>query len=443
MGRFIFCLLILTAALCAAGADDRHVVIVTLDGFPSYVFHDPHAPIPTLRRLAAEGVSAEGMRPSNPAITWPNHTTLVTGVTPAKHSVIFNGLLVREGLGKPDRVEMTRDQGELIKVPTLWDVAHTAGMSTAAINWPCSRNSATLNDCMPDVPNQYDRTSPELRKELIEAGIMPASKPGFGMLSPPQQDQMWTAAACYVIRRHQPNLLVLHLLLTDTVHHQYGPQSTAAFAAMAVADYELHDVLTALSDAGIRDKTTVIVTSDHGFARFTKLLQPNVLLHRDGITPGQVQIITEGGCAFVYFNDSSAGWTEQVTGIFKGREGVEDVLRPDAFPALGLPTPDKNPRMANLLLTARDGYSFGPGSFGEYVMSAPKSYTVGGHGYLSDNPRMAAMFVAAGRGIKKGAKLGRFDNTCVAPTAARLLGCSLPNPDGHVLTEILTEDLSR
>jgi hypothetical protein len=99
--------------------------------------------------------------------------------------------------------------------------------------------------------------------------------------------------------------------------------------------------------------------------------------------------------------------------------------------------------MANLLLTARDGYSFGPGSFGEYVMSAPKSYTVGGHGYLSDNPRMAAMFVAAGRGIKKGAKLGRFDNTCVAPTAARLLGCSLPNPDGHVLTEILTEDLSR
>jgi arylsulfatase A-like enzyme len=442
MARFVFWLVILTTALTAIAADDRHVVIITMDGFPEYVFRDPHAPIPTLRRLAAEGVAADGMRPVNPAITWPNHTTLVTGVKPEKHSVLFNGLLIREGSGKPNRVEMAADQSELIKVPTLWDLAHARGMRTAAVNWPCTKNSPTLDDCMPDVPAQYERTTPELRKELIEAGILPVTKPGFGMLSPPQQDQLWTAAACYIIRRHQPNLLVVHLLLTDTIHHQYGPQSNAAFSAMAVADYELHDILNALSDAGIRDKTTVIVTSDHGFARFTNLLQPNVLLRREGILPGQVQIITEGGCAFVYFNDSSPAWTERITGIFKGREGIQDVIRPDVFPSLGLPTPDKNPRMGQLMLTAKDGFSFGPGPFGEYVMSAPKAYTTGGHGYLSDNPRMEAIFVASGRGIKKGAKLWKFDNTCVAPTAAKLLGYTLPGADGHVLNSILTDDAS-
>jgi len=78
----ILLFLIVISACSAALAEDRHVVIITLDGFPAYLFHDPRAPIPTLRKLAAEGVSAEGMRVSNPSITWPNHTTLVTGVTP-------------------------------------------------------------------------------------------------------------------------------------------------------------------------------------------------------------------------------------------------------------------------------------------------------------------------------------------------------------------------
>src|SRR5579859_5871214 len=63
MARFVMWLVVLTTALSAAGADDRHVVIITMDGFPEYVFRDPHAPIPTLRRLAAEGVAADGMRP--------------------------------------------------------------------------------------------------------------------------------------------------------------------------------------------------------------------------------------------------------------------------------------------------------------------------------------------------------------------------------------------
>src|SRR6185312_7319205 len=144
-----------------------------------YVYRDPHAPIPTLRRLASQGVAAEGMHPSNPAITWPNHTTLVTGVRPAKHSVIFNGLFVRDGQGKPARIDMTRNQSELIATPTIWDICHAAGFSTAAVNWPCTRGSSTLDDCLPDCPNPFDHTTRELRKELIEADIMPSTRTTF------------------------------------------------------------------------------------------------------------------------------------------------------------------------------------------------------------------------------------------------------------------------
>ena len=77
-------------------ASSRHVVIISLDGFPSWALDDPSLPVPTLRRLAAKGALAKGMRPVNPTVTWPNHTTLITGVTPAKHGVLYNGLLKRD-----------------------------------------------------------------------------------------------------------------------------------------------------------------------------------------------------------------------------------------------------------------------------------------------------------------------------------------------------------
>ena len=48
-----------------------------------------------------------------------------------------------------------------------------------------------------------------------------------------------------------------------------------------------------------------------------------------------------------------------------------------------------------------------------------------------------AMFVAVGRGIKRGVKLGVIDNRSVAPTIAHLLGENLPGADGKVLVEIL------
>src|SRR6185369_9680941 len=100
---------LLAAALgggCVQAANsDQHVVLITLDGFPAYLWHDESLPLPNLRRLAAEGTVADAMTIANPAITWPNHTTLVTGVSPRRHGVLYNGLVVRQGPDKPNRIE--------------------------------------------------------------------------------------------------------------------------------------------------------------------------------------------------------------------------------------------------------------------------------------------------------------------------------------------------
>src|SRR5713226_5137344 len=120
-------------ALCAPAfaqvpAPQRMVVMISLDGFPAYALDDPKLPIPTLRRLAREGVIASSMQPVNPTFTWPNHTSLVTGVDASQHQVLFNGLLTHpDGGGRPS-LEPWRDKDLMVQVPTIYDVAYEAGL---------------------------------------------------------------------------------------------------------------------------------------------------------------------------------------------------------------------------------------------------------------------------------------------------------------------------
>jgi len=191
----------LMAAWFCQAAEDQHVVLITIDGCPARMFWDAKTPIPRIRQLAADGVAAEGLRISNPTLTWPNHTTLVTGVQAASHSVLYNGILVREGPGQPVKVDPKRGKAELVAVPTLYDGLHKAGLRTAAINWPCTRDSTSLDDDFPDVPDSVLHTTPRLRQELVAQHILPDDQEKtFRALTGPGRDEVWTKAACHLIR---------------------------------------------------------------------------------------------------------------------------------------------------------------------------------------------------------------------------------------------------
>ena len=96
-------------------AASRHIVLISLDGFRRGRSMIRILPMPTLRALAGRGAIAAGMRPVNPTVTWPNHTTFVTGVTPAKHGVLFNGILKRDP-GVPPRIEPWLPHDEMVRV---------------------------------------------------------------------------------------------------------------------------------------------------------------------------------------------------------------------------------------------------------------------------------------------------------------------------------------
>ena len=121
--------MLLGAARVDAETPERMVLMVSVDGLANFYLDDPVAEIPTLRRLAAEGARAQGMIASMPTVTWPNHTTLVTGVHPGKHGVLGNSVLDRvKNEIVPLVVDPIFNKDEIVKVPTIYDLAKQAGL---------------------------------------------------------------------------------------------------------------------------------------------------------------------------------------------------------------------------------------------------------------------------------------------------------------------------
>ena len=420
----------------------NHVVVISLDGFGGWALDDPYLPVPTLRRLAASGASAKGMRPVDPTVTWANHTSMITGVTPAKHGVIFNGLLIREP-GVAPRVEPWRDKKELVHARTLYDAAHERRLTTAQVDWVAIQNAPTITWEFPERPDPKGL----IAQESVKAGILSqADLEAFQSKNILWRDHIWTLAAAHILRQHKPNLLLFHLLDLDSTQHRYGPRTPAAMDSMAHLDSQVATILDAIEKAGLTARTTVFVVSDHGFKAVKRQIRPNVLFGKAGlltieagkITGARVYSVPEGGTALVYVTvpDPSGALLKQARDSLNGVEGLASIIEAPDFDKYGLPQPTPTGQMGGLLLTAKDGYAF-TGDVGEAAVIDATPGSLGSHGYLASDPDLQALFIASGRGIRRGVKLDAVSNLDLTPTIARLLDLQMPDAKGKLLTEVL------
>lgn len=430
-----------------AANNDRCVVLISVDGLANFYLDDPNAHLPTLRQLAKEGARAQGMVCSFPTVTWPNHTTLVTGVPPAKHGVLGNSVLDRRtGQKVPLIPDPLLDKDQIVKSPTIYDVAFNAGLKTGAICWPATRNARTLNWTVPDMfeANSWEEFGTkswlaELRSEGIP--VDSNSKWVRDQAGGVQRDWLYARMGVQLLTKHQPNLLLVHFVEADHVQHRYGPRTPDAYWSVSYEDDRVRDIKEAIERSPLKDKTTLIVCSDHGFFPIEKDIRPNVVLKKLGLIETEGNKVTnkraicqsEGGGCSVYILDEAkrAEIREQLLAEFSKVEGIE-LAAGSEKKSLGQAVPKDDSFAADLWLAASSGYSFTESVEGEEPVVA-RSSKGGTHGYLPTHPEIYATFIAWGAGVTPGTDLGLISNQDVAPTIANILGVDFPSAEGKVL----------
>jgi predicted AlkP superfamily pyrophosphatase or phosphodiesterase len=426
-------------------------VIVSIDGLAAFYWTDPRVRAPRLRALAERGVVARRMSAVFPTTTWPTHVSLVTGVRPERHGVAGNHVLNRETGAVEDLTgDPIHDAGRLLRAPTIYDVAHRAGLRTAAVDWPCTRRSATLDWNLPFFKDQRvfeTQTSPEVWRELRDLGF-PLDRQGEWALLPKRflKDAMVADVACHVLTRHAPDLLLAHFLSTDSFQHLYGPRSPEAYWAIEYVDHCVGRVLDALPPGALDRDTRMFVVSDHGFLPSEREVRVNVrlrelgLLSVDGdgrIGPARARFVMNHGAGYVYLgrDGDRAALARDLASELRALPGVAGAWTSAEYGGLGLPDPADNPMAGDIVLDAAPGYAFGDEARGEALVAPPKYR--GTHGQRPEHPDNGAFFLAAGAGIRRGAEIAEMTSRDVAPTVAAGLGLAMPGVEGECLEAVL------
>ena len=406
----------------------RHVVLISIDGMrpASYTSAEP-AKIPTLRALAARGAFARGVVGVLPSVTYPSHTTMITGVPPATHGIINNTWLDPEGRAAGAWYWYARD----IKVPTLPGLIRASGMTTAAVSWPVTVGM----DLDYNVPEHFRSRHPEalslLRalstpRHVIDAyeGSLPAPMPW------PPTDNERAGLAAWIIRTFKPNFTMLHIFDNDSASHDHGPESPEALEALERNDAQVATIVEAVQAAGLAERTDIVVVSDHGFLPLQTQLQPNFALKQDGliqvndrgvVTSWDAYLQSAGGAGFVYVKrPDDAALLARVRGLLDTiaadpTNGVdklwtrEDLRRAGAAPE------------ASFALTMKPGFYLGT----SHAVLVQPTTGKGGHGFDPSMPALHASLILAGPNVGARGDLGVVRMTQIAPTLARWFGVRL------------------
>lgn len=423
----------------------KYVVMVSVDGFRPDFYLNRSWPAPNMQQMMDKGIYAEGVRGVFPTVTYPSHTTLITGVMPGKHGIVYNTPFDPKGLSGRWFKE-SKD----IKALTLWDAAHRAGLRTAAVSWPVSVG-AQIDYNIPETWSEKtpgdrrgatseDATPKGLFEEVQQnaTGRLEANDLDLHYLSMNQNLGRITA---YLIRKYKPNLVTVHLPNTDEAQHKEGREGEEVRSAVAAADRAIGDIMEALEKAGIKDSAVLIITGDHGFVDTHSSLAPNVWLAQKGLigtTPDRgswkAAFHSSGGSAFLHLKDPRDEKTlQQVKQLLHELPGSQRKL----FRIIERPVLDSmgSDPAAALALAAVQGITFNNNADGAILRPAGG----GAHGYFPDFKEIRTGFVAMGAGLNNGAVFPEIGLEDVAPFIAQLLGLEFKQADGILYPGMLRQ----
>lgn len=431
-------------------AKTRHVIVISVDALNVRDI-DYIKTLPNFNSLMEEGSYAREVVGIYPSLTYPCHTSVITGVYPDRHGIIDNELF-KPGVEEAEWYWFRK----YIKVPTLYDIAKKSKMKVGALLWPVT-GKADIDYNLPEIKARADQNQTWVVLSNGSPLFLLDIERRYGKMRngihQPELDNFVTASAKYLIKSKKPNLLLIHLTDLDEHRHRYGVMSDEAKESLKRQDTRIGEIIQAVKNAGIYDETTFVVIGDHGFIDIQYNININVQFKKEGlITADENNKLKDwkaivqscSGSAYIYLKNKDDLNTritvENFLNSLKNAEnsGISAIYKKDETDKMRVGME------ADFMVEAKEGYAFTnnwDGSVISEILPGNKKVwgkvTVATHGYLPTKPDYSTLFIAAGSGIKKGVVIPIINIVDEGPTMAALLGLDMPDTDGRILEEIL------
>ena len=199
-----------------------------------------------LLALARRGVWApEGMTPSYPSLTFPNHFTIVTGLYPEHHGLVANSFYdeTKHARYAISDAKAVQDGSWYSGVP-LWSLAESQGMRSACLFWPGSE--AEIAGHRPTWYAIFDNKT-QATDEVEQARIDNA----VALLKMPAAER--------------PHFITIYYSEPDHEGHEFGPDAPETKAAVLKMDAMIGKLKKALDATKL--PIDLVVVSDHGMAK--------------------------------------------------------------------------------------------------------------------------------------------------------------------------------
>lgn len=447
-----------------AAGQAEHVVVVVWDGLrPDFVSAQY---TPTLYELASSGTFFKSHHSIYISSTEVNGTALATGMYPNRSGIIANseyrpdigwlGPNATEGLEMVRRGDMMTG-GNYIRVPTVAEIIQAAGHPTIIAG---TKPVALLQDRLPrkatgaakDSVMMYNgRIMPSSLQEAIEK----VNDKKFPTNSIPNTGRdEWTVKALKEVlwKKGVPKFTLVWLSEPDASQHNSAPGSDNALAALESSDKRLATILKTLEEKQVREKTDVMVVSDHGFSTIARGFDLADVLKKVGFKatkkfedaePGDVMVVGLGGSALLYVIDRQEDVIRRLVAFLQSTEGAGVIFSrlpiEGTFP-LSAVRIDPTNTMPDVVVSMRWTEEKNEFDVPGYVFSEGGKRNAGTHASLSRFD-MHNTLIGHGPDFRRGFISGLpSSNADLAPTVLAILGINPPQPmDGRALTEAFVD----
>jgi predicted AlkP superfamily pyrophosphatase or phosphodiesterase len=416
----------------------KHVVLISVDGMRPIHDLDDKGPAPAMQQVYREGAHAVAVRSVFPALTYPNHTTLVTGALPARHGIVHNKHF--EAVTDPPWVK----DASLIQVPTLWDAVRASGGTTGAILWPITAG-AEIDWNLPDIwPGGDGDLIAALRGNDRPRGLLEElEREATGRLSPENFNNRWLShdlrvalLAEYLFERYRPTLLLVHTQTSNQVPQEPDWRNPRRARSVAASDQIVSIIMEVIERTKTWKDTALIVTGDHGNTEVHTQIRPNVWLVEAGLRRKRLEdgdcratFHALGGSAFLRARDAAD--VDAVRAVLDALPAAMRqlfrVIEREELDRLGA-DPD-----TPFALAAEPGFVLDDRTDAPVLQPNPGM----SHGHHPELADMHTGFVAKGAGIRAGASAPLLHLTSIAPLVAELLGLDFHAPDGVLIPGLL------